>query len=166
MVIHEEDGEIKDKSGDEEEEYATSLLDRMKEVVDEMRRRRSVALRITTTHAKELSPRPLFALVTPNLRCFIFQPELHEVEDTVEDESNEVREQEPFSALRFLLAIVVADPVDGESSPGSRDGQEEQHIRAKATFLRAPKSIEVAARPFGAKRGGKSFPKHSLEFMS
>ena len=64
----------------------------MKETVSEMRRRRSIALRITrftTPHAEELFPRPLFALVTPNLRRPLFQPELREVVDTIEDESND-----------------------------------------------------------------------------
>ena len=94
LVIHEEDDEMKDKSEEEEEEDVRSLLDRMKETVDEMRRRRSIALRITTPHAEELSPRPLIAPVTPNLRRPLFQPELREVVDTIEDESNKVREQE------------------------------------------------------------------------
>ena len=33
VIQHEEDGEMKDKSGEEEEEDARSLLDRMKETV-------------------------------------------------------------------------------------------------------------------------------------
>ena len=100
LIIHEEEGEMKDKSREEEEEDVRSLLDRMKETVDEMRRRRSVASRITTPHAEELSPRPLFAPVTPNLRRPLFQPELREVVDTIKDESNEVRGQE-WNGIKF-----------------------------------------------------------------
>ena len=37
-VIHEEDGETKDKIGEEEEEDARSLLDFIKETVDKKRR--------------------------------------------------------------------------------------------------------------------------------
>ena len=169
LVIYEEDGEMKGKSGEEEEEDARSLLDRMKETVDEMRRRRSVASRITTPHAEGLSPRPLFAPVTPNLRRPLFQPELREVVDSKEDESNEAREQEPFSLLRPgardevvpsatlnvesseevsipLPPIVVAD---GEDSAKSRDSQEtqEQPTQAKPRLLRTPKSTDVAAGP-------------------
>ena len=160
---------MKDKSGEEEEEDTRSLLDRMKETVDEMRRRRSVALRITTPHAEELSPRPLLSPVTPNLRRPLFQPELREVVDSVEDESNEVKEQEPFSLLRpgardevvppaifkvasseegsILLPPIVA--ADEEGSAKSRDSQEiqEQPTRAKARLFRAPKSVDVAAGP-------------------
>ena len=170
LIIYEEDGEMKEKSGEEEEEEdARSLLDRMKETVDEMRRRRSVASRITTPRAEGLSPRPLFAPVTPNLRRPLFQPELREVVDSVEDESNEVKEQEPFSLLRpgardevvppailkvasseegsILLPPIVA--ADEEGSAKSRDSQEiqEQPTRAKARLLRAPKSVDVAAGP-------------------
>ena len=190
LVIHEED-ETKDKSGEEEEEDARSLLDRMKETVDEMRRRRSVAFRITIPHAEELSPRPLFAPVTPNLRRPLFQPEIPEV-DTIEDESNEVREQEPFSLLRpgardeiisqpsatlkvesseedsIPLPIVVEDPVDGEDSPKSRDSQEiqEQPTRAKARLLRAPKSIDVASNSSKPNEEVSLSPNVLLNFMS
>ena len=166
LTIYEDDGEMKDKSGEEEEEDARSLLDRMKETVDEMRRRRSVASRITTPHAEGLSPRPLFAPVTPNVRRPLFQPELHEVVDSLEDDSNEVREQEPFSLLRPgkhdevappatpkseegsipLPPIVVADVKDTIKSEDSKEIQE-RPTRAKARFLRAPKSIDVAAGP-------------------
>ena len=62
---------MKDKSGQEEEEDARSLFDHMKETVGEMRRRRSIALRITrftTPHAEGIFPRPLFALATPSLQ--------------------------------------------------------------------------------------------------
>jgi len=64
LIIYEEDGEMEDKNREVEEEEARSLLHHMKETVDEMRRRRSVTLRITRPHAEEPSPRPLFALVT------------------------------------------------------------------------------------------------------
>ena len=168
LTIHEEDGEMKDKSGEEEEEDTRSLLDRMKETVDEMRRRRSVASRITTPCAEGLSPRPLFAPVTPNVRRPLFQPELREVVDSIKDESNEIREREPFSLLRHDARDEVVPPpatlevvsheersiplpiavVDGEGSAKSQ-GQEiqEQPTRAKARLLRAPKSIDVKAGP-------------------
>ena len=168
LIIYEEDDETKDKGEDEEEEDARSLLDRMKETVDEMRRRRSVASRITTPHAEGLSPRPLFAPVTPNLRRPLFQPELREVVDSVEDESNEVQEQEPFSLLRpgardevppatlkvefsekSVIPLPPIEVVDKEDSAKSQDSPEiqEQPTRAKARLLRAPKSIDAAAGP-------------------
>jgi hypothetical protein len=183
LIIYEEDDEMKDKSGEEEEEDARSLLDRMKETVDDMRRRRSVASRITTPHAEGLSPRPLFAPVTPNLRRPLFQPELHEVVDSIEDESNE---QEPFSLLRPGIRDEVVPPatlevesseegsiplpivvVDGEGSAKSRDSQEiqEQPTRAKARLLRAPKSIDATAGPSEPNKEAVSLsPKHSPEF--
>ena len=167
LIIYEDDGEMKDKSGkEEEEEDARSLLDRMKETVDEMKRRRSVSSRITTPHVERLSPRPLFAPVTPNVQRPLFQPELREVVDSIENESNEVKEQESFSLLRPgtndevvppatpksqegpipLPPIVVADV---EKSAKSQDSQEiqEQPTRAKGRFLRGPKSIDVAVGP-------------------
>ena len=184
LIIYEEDGEMNDKNGGEEEEDARSLLDRMKETVDEMRRRRSVTSRITTPHAEGLSPRPLFAPVTPNLRRPLFQPEVREVVDSIEDESNEVREQEPFSLLRpgardeavapAMLKVESSEddsiplpPIevaDGEDSARSRDGQEiqEQPTRAKARLLRAPKSVDVAAGP--SESAVSLSARHSLEF--
>ena len=186
LIIYEEDGEMKDKS-EEEEDDARSLLDRMKETVDEMRRRRSVASRITTPHAEGLSPRPLFAPVTPNLRRPLFQPE---VMDSKKDESNEVREQEePFSLLRPGAREEVVSPatlkvesseegsiplpivvVDGEDSAKSRDSQEiqEQPTRAKARLLRAPKSIDVAAGPSEPNKEAVSLFRQNilLNFMS
>ena len=178
-IIHEGNGEIKDKDtvqeNGEEEEDARSLLDRMKETVDEMRRRRSVALRITTPHSDGLSPHPLLAPMTTPQRP-LFQPELREVVDSVEDKGNEVTEQEPFSLLRpgardevvsrltsatlevessmegpIPLPIAVVDPVGvREGSLESQDGPEiqEQPARAKegrSRLLRAPKSLDVSS---------------------
>ena len=181
-IIHEEDGEMSDKGAGqedkaEEEEDTRSLLDRMKETVDQMRRRRSVALGITTTRAAEgPSSRPLFAPVTTPQRP-LFQPELREVMDSVEDQSNEVREEEPFSLLRpgardevvsrltpailevescaensIPLPVVVVDPVFEDDSPEIQDGPEvqEQPMKTKegqSRLLRAPKSIDVVASP-------------------
>ena len=176
-TIHEEDGEMKDKSTiqeDKEEEDTRSLLDRMKETVDGMRRRRSVALGITTPRAEGLPSRSLFAPVTTPQRP-LFQPELREVVDSEEDGNNEVREEEPFSLLRpgardevvsrvtpaifegespvegpIPLPIIVVDPVDGEGSLEVQDSPEilEQPTRAKegrSRLLRAPKPIVVPA---------------------
>lgn len=177
IIIHEEDGEVEDKGtvrqNEEEEEDTRSLLERMKETVDEMKRRRSVALQVTTPHADGLSPRPQFSpVITPQP----FQPELREVVDSAEDESNEVKEQEPFSLLppgahdevvspptpamveaepsmegSIPLPIVVVDPVD-KVTPQIRDSPkiQEQPIRTKegrSRLLRAPKSINVTAGP-------------------
>ena len=86
LVINEEDGEMKIQERGRRGircQDSRSLLDCMKETVDEMRRR-SVTFQITTPHADEPSPdssRPLFAPVTSNLRRLLFQPELREVED-------------------------------------------------------------------------------------
>ena len=174
-IIH-EDVEMEDKDTvQEEEEDTRSLLFRMKETVDEMRRRRSVALGITTPYTERLSHRPSFApVVTPRS---LFQPELREVVDSAEDESNEVREQEPFSLLRpgardeavsqlplaiakveppvedpIPLPAVVVHPVDDGVSSEMRNSAEvqEQPTRMKegrSRLLRAPKSIDVAAGP-------------------
>jgi hypothetical protein len=172
-IIHEEDGEMKDKgtvqeNTEAEEEDVRSLLDRMKETVDDMRRRKSVALRITTPYG--LSSGPLLTPVATPQRP-LFQPESREVVDSIGDESDEVKEQEPFSLLRpgvrdelvsrltpatlgiessvegpIPLPIVVVDPLDGEGSLQLRD-MPEQPIRAnegRSRLLRTPKSIDVA----------------------
>ena len=174
-IIHEEDDEMKDKgtvqeNTEAEEEDVRSLLDRMKETVDDMRRRRSVALRITTPHAQGLSPGPLLAPVATPQRP-LFQPELREVVDSIGDESDEAKEQEPFSLLRpgvldelvsrltpatlevessvegpIPLPVVVVDPLDSEGDLQLRD-MPESPIRAnegRSRLLRTPKSMDVA----------------------
>ena len=174
-IIHEEDDEIKDEGivqeDKEEKEDVRCLLDRMKETVDEMRRRRSVVLRVAP-HTEGLSPHPLLAPVATPQRP-LFQPELHQMVDSMGDEGNEVKEQEPFSLLRpgareevvprlvpatrevessiegpIPLPIVVLDPIDEVGGSESRDNPEipEQPIRAKggrSRLLRTPKPINV-----------------------
>ena len=173
QIIHEEDGEMKGKGtvqeDKEDEEDTRSLLDRMKETVDGMRRRRSVAFGITPDAQRLGLLRPLFVPVTTP-QPPLFQSEYRDVVevDAAGDESIEVREREPFSLLRpgehddavsrltpamvevessaevIPLPTVVVGPIEG--SPEIQDSPKIQELKeGRSRLLRAPKSIGVAA---------------------